>query len=176
MVLSVDGYAPRVVVSGVGGSGRSCAVRDGGPFSRLDGAIASAANVWWSDSVPATAGAMPSENAEYELLPPVGGVSVLMVALAPEAELQGPSAYADGLSQMGVDGTGYEDAAGFHQTSTVDVVTVLSGELTALLEDGEVLLRSGEVLVQRGTAHAWRNLGTEPAVVTITMIDASTTT
>ncbi len=100
----------------------------------------------------------------------------LMVALPPEAELQSPSAYADGLSQMGVDGTGDEDAVGFHQTSTVDVVTVMSGELTALLEEGEVRLRSGDVLVQRGTAHAWRNRGTESAVVTITLIDASTTT
>ena len=49
---------------------------------------------------------------------------------------------------------------------------VLSGEITALMDDGEVLLKAGDVLIQRGTNHAWSNRTAEPAVVAFVLIDA----
>jgi quercetin dioxygenase-like cupin family protein len=48
-------------------------------------------------------------------------------------------------------------APGMHRTDTVDVVTVVSGELHAILETGEIVLRAGDSIVQRGTMHAWSN-------------------
>ena len=61
---------------------------------------------------------------------------------------------------------------GFHKTATIDYAIVLSGEIYAMMDDGEVLLKAGDVLVQRGTNHAWSNRTQEPAVVAFVLIDA----
>ncbi len=62
--------------------------------------------------------------------------------------------------------------AGFHKTATIDYAIVLSGEIYAMMDEGEVLLKAGDVLIQRGTNHAWSNRTNEPAVVAFVLIDA----
>jgi mannose-6-phosphate isomerase-like protein (cupin superfamily) len=62
--------------------------------------------------------------------------------------------------------------AGFHKTNSIDYAIVLSGEIYAMMDDGEVLLTAGDVLVQRGTNHAWSNRTNEPAVIAFVLIDA----
>jgi uncharacterized cupin superfamily protein len=49
---------------------------------------------------------------------------------------------------------------------------VLSGEIWAVLDDGEVLLRAGDVLVQRGTNHAWSNRTEKPCVIAFVLVAA----
>ena len=61
---------------------------------------------------------------------------------------------------------------GFHKTSSVDYAIVLSGEIHALMDEGEVLLKTGDVLIQRGTNHAWSNRTDEPCYVAFVLIDA----
>ena len=61
---------------------------------------------------------------------------------------------------------------GFHKTSTIDYAIVLSGEIYALMDEGEVLLKAGDVLIQRGTNHAWSNRTEEPCCVAFVLIDA----
>jgi len=61
---------------------------------------------------------------------------------------------------------------GMHKTSTIDYCIVLSGEIWAVLDEGEVLLRAGDVLVQRGTNHAWSNRGEKPCVIAFVLIAA----
>ena len=61
---------------------------------------------------------------------------------------------------------------GFHKTSSVDYAIVLSGEIYALMDEGEVLLKAGDVLVQRGTNHAWSNRTDAPACLAFVLIDA----
>ena len=61
---------------------------------------------------------------------------------------------------------------GFHKTSSVDYAIVLSGEIYALMDEGEVLLKAGDVLVQRGTNHAWSNRTDAPAYLAFVLIDA----
>jgi uncharacterized cupin superfamily protein len=34
---------------------------------------------------------------------------------------------------------------------------VLEGEITLILDDGELDLKAGDVVIQRGTSHAWSN-------------------
>lgn len=41
-----------------------------------------------------------------------------------------------------------------HKTRTIDYVVLLSGEVTLLLDKGEVDLKPFDVVVQRGTSHA----------------------
>ena len=59
-----------------------------------------------------------------------------------------------------------------HKTRTIDYVVLLSGEVTMLLDKGEVDLKPFDVVVQRGTSHAWVNKGKEPALLAAVLIDA----
>lgn len=45
----------------------------------------------------------------------------------------------------------------FHRTESIDYAVVLEGEITLLVDEGEVTMRAGDVAVQRATAHAWSN-------------------
>lgn len=45
----------------------------------------------------------------------------------------------------------------FHRTESIDYAVVLEGEITLLVDDGEVTMKAGDVAVQRATAHAWSN-------------------
>jgi uncharacterized cupin superfamily protein len=66
-----------------------------------------------------------------------------------------------------------DPATGMHQTDTVDVVVILSGEIVLEQDDGaEVTLRRGDVLVQNGAVHAWRNRSDEPCVAAFVNIAA----
>jgi hypothetical protein len=64
------------------------------------------------------------------------------------------------------------EIAGLHMTDSVDVGTVISGELTLLLPTGETTLRPGETFVLRGSEHAWRNRTAQPVTIVVTMIGA----
>ncbi|KAF9519850.1 hypothetical protein BS47DRAFT_1379092 [Hydnum rufescens UP504] len=54
-----------------------------------------------------------------------------------------------------------EETVPFHRTSTIDYIILISGEVTAILEDGteRTLSEPGSILVQRGTLHTWENRG-----------------
>ena len=60
-----------------------------------------------------------------------------------------------------------------HRTETIDYAIILSGEITMLLDEGEVLLKAGDVLVQCGTNHAWSNRSNAPCIVAFVLIDAA---
>jgi quercetin dioxygenase-like cupin family protein len=54
-----------------------------------------------------------------------------------------------------------------HSTQTVDLITMLEGEVTLVLDSGaEILLKAHEVLLQRGVVHAWENRSDKTAVWT----------
>ena len=60
-----------------------------------------------------------------------------------------------------------------HTTDTVDIVLVLSGEITLELDDGvQVHLQAGDTVVQNGTRHAWRNTSAEPCTLAGAQIGA----
>lgn len=53
---------------------------------------------------------------------------------------------------------------GMHATKTVDLITVLEGEVTLVLDSGDVtVLHAHDVLLQRGVVHAWENRSSAPA-------------
>jgi quercetin dioxygenase-like cupin family protein len=52
-----------------------------------------------------------------------------------------------------------------HRTPTLDIGFVQSGEIWALMEDGEVLLKEGDFLVQRATLHGWSNRSDRPCTL-----------
>ena len=59
-----------------------------------------------------------------------------------------------------------------HRTKTVDYIILLKGEVSMLLDEGEVEMKPFDVLIQRGTNHSWVNHGTETALLMAVLIDA----
>jgi len=53
------------------------------------------------------------------------------------------------------------------KTRTLDFCIVLEGEIVLVLDAQDVPLKAGEFVVQRGTAHAWSNRSSKPAIVAI---------
>ncbi len=130
--------------------------------------------------------ASPAENSgnedavahPFRLPPPRGGSVFRIIAYPPDKERLGAlmnerKAGDDGSGRSAALDRGTPRHPGFHKTSSVDYAIVLSGEIYALMDEGEVLLRPGDVLVQRGTNHAWSNRGDEPACVAFVLIDAA---
>lgn len=62
---------------------------------------------------------------------------------------------------------------GMHSSGTLDIIVVLSGELTMEVESGEVVVMGpGDSLVQNGTEHLWTNNGSEPVVFAVFLVGA----
>ena len=59
-----------------------------------------------------------------------------------------------------------------HKTNSLDYIVLLKGEVTALLDVGEVRMKPFDVLIQRGTHHGWVNEGSEPALLVAVLVDA----
>jgi mannose-6-phosphate isomerase-like protein (cupin superfamily) len=62
---------------------------------------------------------------------------------------------------------------GMHKTATVDYAIVLSGEIYAVMDEGETLMKAGDCLIQRGTNHAWSNRGAVPCLVAFILVSAT---
>jgi hypothetical protein len=137
--------------------------------------------LWLTESTPASnAGHADAADRPIRLEPPPNGSLLRFFQVAPEAEdaalsteereRRAAAAFAGiGAPHARVDTT---RAPGMHKTKTVDYIILLSGEVTMLLDEGEVDLKPFDVVIQRGTNHAWVNRGAEPALLAAILIDA----
>lgn len=57
-----------------------------------------------------------------------------------------------------------------HQTDTLDIICLISGEASLILDDGEARLKPGQIVIQRGVSHAWTAHG-GPALFLAVLID-----
>jgi naringenin degradation protein FdeH len=112
----------------------------------------------------------------HRLPPPKNGSVFRVIEYPPDSErlaaLAHDAAHPDDSGRDAATDRNNPRHAGFHKTATIDYAIVLSGEIYAMMDDGEVLLQAGDVLIQRGTNHAWSNRTDEPAVVAFVLIDA----
>ncbi len=163
----------RRVVAGVDTGGRSTIIVDEQTKSiarRPDGSVVM--DIWRVERSPVRIDD-PDALDGVVRAPSDGGLVVRLCTFAPNSDMD-----AEAYSRAMADSYGDQAAAsahaipGAHRTDTVDVLTVLSGELYAVLESGETLLRPGDSFVQRGTVHAWHNRSGQPATVVATMISA----
>ena len=134
--------------------------------------------IWETRSTPAdnTSQGDPTDH-PLSLAPPVNGTVLRIMEFAPGAGQAGATQQKAAVD----DGSGIETALqkgasakapGFHTTNTTDYVIVISGEIVALMDQGEKLLKAGDVLVQRGTHHAWSNRSKAVARLAFVLIDA----
>jgi hypothetical protein len=59
---------------------------------------------------------------------------------------------------------------GFHQTMGIAYCFILNGELAFLTDTQETKVKAGDVIVERHTWHSWRNEGSEPVSMLITVV------
>lgn len=61
--------------------------------------------------------------------------------------------------------------AGMHTSDTIDFIYIAEGTVSLELDGGAIVdLAKGDTIVQNGTRHAWRNRGTVPCQLIITII------
>jgi mannose-6-phosphate isomerase-like protein (cupin superfamily) len=161
----------RRVVTGQDAEGKSVVIIDGPPTA--------AGAYWLTEGAPAD-NSNSGDAAELvrRLEPPPGG-SIFRYAVIPPED---PNVTPEQREQATARLFAQMDAAhcrsdtsrhpGMHKTRTIDYVILLSGELTLVLDKGEVELKPFDVVVQRGTSHAWINKGKEPALIAAVLIDA----
>jgi mannose-6-phosphate isomerase-like protein (cupin superfamily) len=164
----------RRVISGLNEDGRSAIVADGPAENvarRPGGSVVT--DLWRLDSLPPHVHDGDGLDGAAGAAPPTGGAVVRLCTFPPDSEMD-MDAFEAAMSQTyGPDASRRSGIRGMHRTETVDVITVLSGELCALMETGEVMLQPGDTFVQRGTWHAWRNRGRHPATIVAVMIGAT---
>lgn len=168
----------RRVVTGHDASGRSMLQEDrDSPF-----VLASAAgrgpfviDLWKTHSSPAdNAGGEPC-SPEITLAPPAQGSVLRIVEFPPDRSYMAgwnPNDTFEALGHALDSGAAAQPTPGMHKTRSLDYAIVLSGEIWAVMDQGETLLQSGDVLIQRGTNHGWSNRGDTPARVAFVLMDA----
>ncbi len=178
-------HPARRIVTGHDAQGRSIVLSDG----LATNLVASAenpnrglTNFWRTETTPASneGDADPMAGPPQGLLPPKNGSVFRFFQIAPEKEMAHLStaerearmaaAFARaGAAHARVDTSRHPS---MHKTETVDYIILLKGEVTLLLDVGEVHMKPFDVVVQRGTNHGWVNYGDEPAVLVAVLIDA----
>jgi hypothetical protein len=168
----------RRVVTGHNAKGKSVIVSDGpSPHvltlpGRTDFALT---NLWVADTTPASNDGKADAAARPVVLEPPAGGSIFRVVEFPPEKAPGGFDRKAAFAAMGADHAMDPDASrhpGMHKTTTVDYAVVLSGEIWALMDEGETLLKAGDCLVQRGTNHAWSNRSDGPCLVAFILISA----
>ena len=162
---------PRRIVTGHDAQGKSVIVIDGPPTPF--GAY------WLTDSAPVD-NSRSGDAGELvrKLEPPPGGSIFRFAAIPPEdasvSSEERERRTAKMFAQMEASHCRVDTSRhpGMHKTRTIDYVVLLSGEVTLILDKGEVDLKPFDVVVQRGTNHAWANKGKELALIAAVLIDA----
>lgn len=163
----------RRVVAGLDAAGRSAIVSDDETPSRVETPGFTINQIWQVDALPVPVTAEDGSQG-VSIAPPRTGFVYLLATFPPDASWDVAAGYGDALAAAGDGGSHVADdtIAGLHETDTVDCVTILFGEIHAVLETGEVLLKAGDSFVQRGTKHTWSNRSDKPCTLVAAMAGA----
>ncbi|HET9629594.1 MAG TPA: cupin domain-containing protein [Novosphingobium sp.] len=161
----------RRVVTGLNAAGKSAVLFDGAPPTHAEVPVAGIEGylIWMTDDTPAdNAGSADRADCPFpaETAPPRG--TCFFTFEYPSLAHASPEQF-EALMKGG-HGSDTHDHPGMHISDTTDYMVVTSGELTAIMEDGEATLRPGDVMINRGCYRAFENRGDGPvrfAVVTI---------
>lgn len=171
----------RRVVTGEDGHGRSLIVVDGPPSGEIGAPGLGGLYEIWREAV---AGAFDKRSGGDLgetmpiLSPSEGEVKVRWFVIEPApkgAPAEAIKAAArERFAQFGAEHElrDQERHPAMHQTETLDVICLISGEASLILDDTETRLKPGQIVIQRGTSHAWTAHG-GPALFLAVLIDRS---
>lgn len=184
-VVSGDLKPVRRIVTIDDEDGKSVAVADGPPPDVVcDPARPgfSSARIWVTGSSPPQIGAFRDAVLANPraLEPPRGGSVCRIVTFPPDETFRGKVGAAEVAAffhAMGSPAASTFSPRAPHpyaqKTRTLDFCLILEGEITLLLDTGEVRLKAGDTVVQRGTNHAWSNRSNRPCRIAISSHDAA---
>ena len=164
----------RRIVTGHDAGGRSILWQDGPSPNVVEIMPGLSSHELWQTSAPAeNTGSEDTALGALQLEPrnPSGTV-FRIVEFPPDASIEDED-MGEAFEKMHSDAHDADsDTAGMHETRTTDYAIVISGEIWAVMEEGETKMEVGDVLIQRGTNHAWSNRSDKPAAVAFVLIDA----
>jgi mannose-6-phosphate isomerase-like protein (cupin superfamily) len=136
--------------------------------------------IWNTRETPAQIDRASGEPAEDGIIlsPPTNGTRIRVLDIPPEtadhAKIDPAQARAL-FAEIGAAGAstnaGEARHPHMHRTQTVDYGIVLEGEITLLVDIGEVTVRAGDIVVQRGTNHGWANRSGKNCRIAFILID-----
>ncbi|KAB7649045.1 cupin domain-containing protein [Polymorphobacter fuscus] len=169
----------RRIVTGDNAAGQSVIIIDGGPSAFAGDPDLGGLFEIWEDS--ASGPLDPNDHRDLGtttavLGPRPGNVQVRWFVVSPLPE---------GVPKPQLDAVVRDVFAGFdgdrhiidqsrhpamHETHSIDVICLLQGDVSLVLEGGETRVKPGQVVIQRGTNHAWVAHG-GPALLLAVLID-----
>ena len=171
--------AMRRVITGENEDGRSVVVIDGPPSGEVGAAGLGGLYEIWHEAV---SGALnPREATDrgetipilapgkgkvkvrwFVIEPPPPGVPLEAIKAAARERFRGFGAEHELRDQ--------DRHPAMHQTETLDIICLISGEASLILDDTETRLSPGQIVIQRATSHAWTAHG-GPALLLAVLID-----
>jgi mannose-6-phosphate isomerase-like protein (cupin superfamily) len=174
----------RRIVTGHNAAGRAV-IQEDGPVPRVQRIGGQHGplffEVWNTRGSPAPIDRASGEPPETGILlaPPKGGTRIRVLDVPPEdatiSTISREEAAAH-FAEVGAAGasshTGATTRHAFmHRTETIDYGIVLEGEITLILDEGEVVVRAGDMVIQRGTNHGWANRSGRHCRIAFILID-----
>lgn len=169
----------RRIVTGDDKDGRSTIIIDGPPSGGIgDPNLGGLAEIWHE----AVSGAIdPKDHAERGeaasvLSPADGKVKVRWFMIQPTPEGAPPEMIRAAARQRFADfGAEHElrdqnRHPAMHQTPTLDIICLISGDASLVLDNTETRIKPGQIVIQRGTSHGWTAHG-GPALFLAVLID-----
>jgi hypothetical protein len=171
----------RRIVTGHNADGKSVIISDAPSphtLSLLDEPALGLTDLWVTSSTPAdnSGSADGAARPAITLEPPRGGTIFRVVEFPPDQATVGKLDRKKLFEVMHASGAMDRQGTrhpGMHKTATVDYAIVLSGEIYAVMDQGETLMTAGDCLVQRGTNHAWSNRSRAPCLVAFVLVSAN---
>ena len=170
---------PRVVIAADDSNGRSRIAMDAPAHAVRTVAERPGyrvSNVWATFDSPAPVGEADRVKEITGLLPPRNGTVLRVIDYPPEPKdpverRRMFDAMFAKLFPSGAHRNPNDRHPGMHATDTVDYAIVLSGEIYAVMDEGETLLKAGDILIQCGANHGWSNRSNDFARIAFVLID-----
>lgn len=179
--MSTFSEAMRRVITGECAEGRSVVIVDGPPSGEIgDPNLGGLFEIWHEAISGGFDKRDVADRGETKpiLSPAEGKVKVRWFVIAPPpegapAELV-KQAVRERFADFGAEHelTDQDRHPAMHKTETLDIICLISGEASLILDNEERRLKPGNIVIQRGTSHAWTAHG-GPALFLAVLIDRS---
>jgi hypothetical protein len=155
--------AMRRVVTGDGADVRSLVIVDGPPSGELGAPGLGGLYEIWHEVLAETLDPRDARDrgeTQAILSPAPGGVKVRWFVIEPPPAATSErlkTAARERFAQFGaLEHLRDQDRhPAMHQTDTLDIICLISGDASLILDDGETRLKPGQIVIQRGTSHGW---------------------
>ena len=173
--------AMRRVITGDSENGRSFVIIDGPPTGEMGAPGLGGLYEIWHEALDEKLSPKDTRErgeAESILAPDKGKVKVRWFVIEPAPEGAPPemikAAARERFAQFGAAAhlRDQDRHPAMHQTDSLDIICLISGDASLILDDSETRLKPGQIVIQRGTSHGWTAHG-GPALFLAVLIDRS---